>query len=120
MSDLPKQAGILSATEFFRLAIKSIIGIALARIITPAELGSYRQLFLIYTTFSTLLLLGIPQSMLYFLPKAENAEKQKHNIYTHFNPERNELFFARKALLVEGDSDKILFSTLCENKWNIN
>ncbi len=77
MSDLPKQAGILSATEFFRLAIKSIIGIALARIITPAELGSYRQLFLIYTTFSTLLLLGIPQSMLYFLPKAENAEKQR-------------------------------------------
>lgn len=51
---------------------------------------------------------------------AENAEKQKHKIYTHFNPERNELFFARKALLVEGDSDKILFSTLCENKWNIN
>lgn len=51
---------------------------------------------------------------------AENAEKQKHKIYTHFNPERNELFFARKTLLVEGDSDKILFSTLCENKWNIN
>jgi predicted ATP-dependent endonuclease of OLD family len=51
---------------------------------------------------------------------AENAKKQKHKIYTHFNPERNELFFARKALLVEGDSDKILFSTLCENKWNIN
>ena len=32
---------------------------------------------------------------------AENAKKQKHKIYTHFNPERNELFFARKALLVE-------------------
>ena len=77
MNELPKQAGILSLTEFFRLAIKAIIGIALARLITPAELGSYRQLFLIYTTFSTLLLLGIPQSMLYFLPKAENIEKQR-------------------------------------------
>jgi len=51
---------------------------------------------------------------------AENAEKQKHKIYTHFNPERNELFFARKTLLVEGDSDKILFSTLCENKWGVS
>ena len=51
---------------------------------------------------------------------AENAEKQKHKIYTHFNQERNELFFARKTLLVEGDSDKILFSTLCENKWGVN
>ena len=65
MSELPKQAGILSATEFFRLAIKAVIGIALAHLLTPSELGSYRQLFLIYTTFSTLLLLGIPQSMLY-------------------------------------------------------
>ncbi|HPH93690.1 MAG TPA: oligosaccharide flippase family protein, partial [Candidatus Cloacimonas sp.] len=76
MSELPKQAGILSATEFFRLAVKAVVGISLARLLTPAELGSYRQLFLIYTTFSTLLLLGIPQSMLYFLPKAESPEKQ--------------------------------------------
>jgi len=30
------------------------------------------------------------------------------------------LFFARKALLVEGESDKIYFTTLCENIWNIN
>lgn len=49
-----------------------------------------------------------------------NAEKERYRIYTHFNPERNELFFARKVLFVEGDSDKILFSTLCEKRWNIN
>lgn len=54
----------------------------------------------------------------YFTTK--NAEKDKYRIYTHFNPERNELFFARKVLFVEGDSDKILFSTLCEKKWDIN
>ena len=64
MSELSKQAGMLSATEFFRFFVKSLIGIALARLITPAELGSYRQLFLIYSTFSTLLLFGIPQSLL--------------------------------------------------------
>jgi len=50
----------------------------------------------------------------------ENAEKQKYRIYTHFNPERNEIFFARKVLFVEGDSDKILFSTLCEKRWGID
>lgn len=44
----------------------------------------------------------------------------KFKIYTHFNTERNELFFARKIILVEGDADKILFSTLCEKKWMIN
>jgi predicted ATP-dependent endonuclease of OLD family len=50
----------------------------------------------------------------------ENIENEKHKIYTHFNPERNELFFAQKVLFVEGDSDKILFSTLCEKRWNID
>jgi len=50
----------------------------------------------------------------------ENAEKQKYRIYTHFNPERNEIFFARKVLFVEGDSDKILFSTLCEKRWSVD
>ncbi len=51
---------------------------------------------------------------------ADTADEQRHKIYTHFNPERNELFFARKVLFVEGDSDKILFTTLCENRWDIN
>jgi len=51
---------------------------------------------------------------------AEIAEKQQHKIYTHFNTERNELFFAKRVLLVEGDSDKILFTTLCEEKWRID
>ncbi|PKN73232.1 MAG: hypothetical protein CVU50_04350 [Candidatus Cloacimonetes bacterium HGW-Cloacimonetes-3] len=85
MSELSKQAGMLSATEFFRFFVKSIIGIALARLITPAELGSYRQLFLIYSTFSTLLLLGIPQSLLYFLPKSASGEEQKRIISRTLN-----------------------------------
>lgn len=85
MSELSKQAGLLSATEFFRFFVKSLIGIALARLITPAELGSYRQLFLIYSTFSTLLLLGIPQSLLYFLPKSASAEAQKQIISRTLN-----------------------------------
>ncbi|KAF0133969.1 MAG: putative ATP-dependent endonuclease of the OLD family [Candidatus Saganbacteria bacterium] len=51
---------------------------------------------------------------------AKNAAEQRHKIYTHFNSERNELFFARRVLFVEGDSDKILFTSLCENRWGIN
>jgi predicted ATP-dependent endonuclease of OLD family len=50
----------------------------------------------------------------------KNAEKEKYRIYTHFNPERNEIFFARKVLFVEGNSDRILFSTLCEKRWGID
>lgn len=49
-----------------------------------------------------------------------NAEREKFKIYTHFNTERNELFFANKVLLVEGPSDKILWTTLLEEKWGID
>jgi len=80
MTVLSRQAGLLTAAEFFRFFLKSLVGIALARLITPKELGTYRQLFLIYSTFSTLMLLGIPQSLLYFLPKAADASAQKNII----------------------------------------
>ena len=85
MSKLSKQAGLLSAADFFRFFLKSLIGIALARLISPADLGTYRQLFLIYTTFSTLILLGIPQSLLYFLPKAKDEKAQKNLIARTMN-----------------------------------
>jgi len=85
MSELSKQAGVLTATEFFRFFIKTVIGIVLARMLTPAELGSYRQLFLVYTTISAVLLLGIPQSLLYFLPKAASPSEQKRIIRRTLN-----------------------------------
>ncbi|MGB3480525.1 MAG: AAA family ATPase [bacterium] len=50
----------------------------------------------------------------------ETAEEEKFRIYTQFNTERNELFFARKVVLVEGDSDKILWTALCENRWGLD
>ena len=56
----------------------------------------------------------------YFSSFNANKDELKYKIYTHFNQERNELFFAKKVLFVEGDSDKILFSTLCEEKWDID
>ncbi|MCB5258087.1 MAG: oligosaccharide flippase family protein [Candidatus Cloacimonadaceae bacterium] len=80
--DRSKQAGILTTAEFIRFGFKAIIGIVLARILLPVELGSYRQLFLIYSTFSTFLLLGIPQSVLYFLPKLKHLDSKKEFI-TH-------------------------------------
>lgn len=74
--DAGHQAALITTAEFFRFFIKSLIGIALARLLTPADLGSYRQLFLIYTTISALFMMGIPQSILYFLPR-QNPEERK-------------------------------------------
>jgi len=50
----------------------------------------------------------------------ETTEREKFRIYTQFNTERNELFFARKVILVEGDSDKILWTTICEKRWGLD
>lgn len=85
MSELSKQAGVLSAAEFFRFFVKTIVGIALARLITPSELGTYRQLFLIYTTLAAVLTLGIPQSLLYFIPRAKDAKEQTRIIKRTLN-----------------------------------
>ncbi len=80
MNKLSEQAGLLSLADFLRFFIKTLIGIGLARLLTPADFGSYRQLFLIYSTLSGILMLGFPQSMLYFLPKAADSAEVKRLI----------------------------------------
>lgn len=62
--------------------------------------------------------INLPKDEKYLTEKT--AKENKFRIYTHFNTERNELFFARKIILVEGDVDKILWTTICEKRWNIN
>ncbi len=47
-------------------------------------------------------------------------EDKKYQIYTHFNTERNELFFADFVVLVEGLSDKVLLQNLIELKWGMD
>lgn len=58
---------------------------------------------------------NLPKNEKYFTEKT--AEREKFKIYTQFNTARNELFFARKVILVEGDADKILWTTICEKRW---
>jgi len=78
MSLLVKQAGIISAADFLRLFFKTVIGILLARILTQAEYGTYRQLYMIYMLMSALFMLGLPQSIFYFLPKSDVETKLKY------------------------------------------
>jgi len=73
-----KQAGIISAADFLRLFVKTIIGIILARILTQAEYGTYRQLFMIYTLLAAIFMVGLPQSLFYFLPKSDEETRKKY------------------------------------------
>jgi putative ATP-dependent endonuclease of the OLD family len=49
-----------------------------------------------------------------------NAEKNRFKIYAHFDSDRNDIFFAKKYILVEGDSDKVFWSTIIVEKFGIN
>jgi O-antigen/teichoic acid export membrane protein len=57
----------------FGTAIKSavdlVVGVTLARTISQEDFGSYRQFLLIFGTLVGLTSLGLPQSLLYFVPK---------------------------------------------------
>jgi len=79
MSLLAKQAGIISVADSMRLLVKTLIGFVLARLLTQADFGTYRQLYMIYILMSSIFMIGLPQSVFYFLPKADE-EKKKHII----------------------------------------
>jgi O-antigen/teichoic acid export membrane protein len=49
-------------------AVTFAIPVVLARSLTPAAFGTYKQLFLIYATLYTVGQLGMAESLYYFLP----------------------------------------------------
>jgi len=77
MSILIKQAGVISTADFLRLFVKTIIGVLLARILTQTDYGTYRQLFMIYTLLSSIFMLGLPQSIYYYIPKSDPDTRKR-------------------------------------------
>jgi O-antigen/teichoic acid export membrane protein len=60
----------------FSAGITVAIPVALGRLLPPGDYGTFRQVFLVSTTAYFLFLLGIPQSLYYFLPRAGRAEQR--------------------------------------------
>ncbi len=87
-------------------------------------LSEKTQIF--YTTHNPNFLDAAKPDEIIMLRKSNNGtekiEKTNHpvsteeemKIYTHFNAERNEIFFANRVLLVEWPTEKIIFTNLCE------
>ncbi len=59
-------------------AVDLLVGIALARLMSQADFGSYRQVLLIFGTLGGLTSLGIPQSLLYFVPKRREIDAPQY------------------------------------------
>jgi O-antigen/teichoic acid export membrane protein len=52
------------------LAVTFVVPVVLARILAPADFGTYRQLLLVFTTLYGIAQLGMAESLFYFLPSA--------------------------------------------------
>jgi O-antigen/teichoic acid export membrane protein len=72
---LTRQAGALASGSFATQVLAVVMLIALARLVSKAELGGYQQLALLYGILQPLLVGGIPAALLYFVPRsADPAE----------------------------------------------
>lgn len=68
---LLRKAGPLVLARLFTAGLTLCIPLVLARALSLEEYGTYYQLFLIATTLTYILPFGVPQSLYYFLPRAD-------------------------------------------------
>ena len=54
-----------------------VIAAVLSRLLTKDDYATYRQSMLVFTIALPLLLLGLPQSLLYFIPKAPGESRTR-------------------------------------------
>jgi O-antigen/teichoic acid export membrane protein len=65
------RAGPLVLARFFTAGLTISIPLVLARVMNLEEYGTYKQLFLIAQTLYYVLPFGVPQSLYFFVPRAE-------------------------------------------------
>jgi len=76
MRSLSNKAGMLIILNLFKYVVGFFVPIAIARIITKTEYGTYQQLLLIGATCIAVARLGLPETILYFYGSAK--EKQRN------------------------------------------
>ena len=72
--ELSKKIIILIYGRAFSFLISLVIPIALTRLLLKDDYGTYQQLIMLYSIIQSILLLGIPQSLLYYYPRRETDE----------------------------------------------
>jgi len=68
----------LVAARVFSAAITFVIPLALARLLSLDHYGTFKQFFLLSHTLYFALAMGIPQSLYYFLPRSEGADRKAY------------------------------------------
>lgn len=81
---LGNEAVKLTISKIITLVITMITGMMLARFRTLDEYGTYSALLLVINLFTALLMLGLPNSINYFLARAESSEEKKHFLSVYY------------------------------------
>ncbi len=77
-NSLGKETVLLTVSKMATLVITMLTGMMLSRFRTFEEYGTYSQLTLVVTLFTSIFMLGLPNSINYFLARADSkAEQQK-------------------------------------------
>lgn len=90
MSQNGKKAGLgtdallLTVSKVLTMCISMVISMLLARLRTLEEYGTYSQMLLVINLFSSIFMLGLPNSINYFLGGAENREQQQRFLSVYY------------------------------------
>lgn len=76
-NSLGKEAVLLTVSKIMTLVITTVTSMMLSRFRTFEEYGTYSQLILVVTLFTSVFMLGLPNSINYFLARANSKEEQQ-------------------------------------------
>ena len=79
-----KQAVYLTASQALTLVISMATGMLLARFRTKEEYGTYSSIMLVINLFSTIIMLGLPNSINYFLGRADDENNRKQFLSAYY------------------------------------
>jgi len=68
-SRLTTQAGLLAASRAAGQVLNALVGFVAVRQLTQDDFGSFRQIYLLFTTFLLVADLGFSESLYYFIPR---------------------------------------------------
>lgn len=75
----------LTFSKVITLSIAMVIGMLLARFRTVEEYGTYSQLMLVINLFTAIFMMGLPNSINYFLARAENNQERQSFLSVYYS-----------------------------------
>lgn len=83
-NSLGREAVLLTISKMMTLVITMVTSMLLSRFRTFAEYGTYSQMTLVVTLFTSIFMLGLPNSINYFLARANSRQEQQQFLGVYY------------------------------------